>query len=53
VLDQGEVFMIHQLRRDGLTIRAIAQRTLRAMIAEKVANGYFRLEVVDAHLPEI
>ena len=27
MLDQGEVFMIHQLRRDGLTIRAIAQRT--------------------------
>jgi transposase len=27
VLDQWEVFMIHQLHRDGLSVRAIAKRT--------------------------
>jgi len=27
VLEHGEIFMIHELRREGLSIRAIARRT--------------------------
>jgi transposase len=42
VLEHGEIFMIHDLHREGLSIRAIARRTglSRKTIRKYLARGF-------------